>query len=248
MSEPSSAPWEQQQGESSRAFGAFCAYRDLGPRRSLRAAAAAFYGRTSAAAERQVDKWPHAFHWVERANAWDRHLDAEARKAQEEARREMVERHVREARALQAKALERLRAASASKCRSQALARSTQWKARGAMIDRLARSSGLFGTHVTRRAEAQAAVTESLATGLLDGERDAEVGYHGFALVQQDVLRLDVPVDHPPVVRVVQRTRDLRRDAHRVANRQSFLARQPVTKRLAANVRHDVPEEALAVT
>jgi hypothetical protein len=110
MSEMSSAPWEQQPRESSRAFGAFGAYRDLGPRRSLRAAAAAFYGRTSAALERQVDKWSHAFRWVERAGAWDRHLDAEARQAQEEARREMVERHVREARALQGKALERLRA------------------------------------------------------------------------------------------------------------------------------------------
>src|SRR6516165_9563848 len=110
MSGPSLEPWEQQTGESSRAFGAFCVYRDLGPRRSLRAAAAAFYGRTAAAAERQVDKWSRAFSWVERACAWDRHLDAEARRAQEEARREMVERHVREARALQGKALERLRA------------------------------------------------------------------------------------------------------------------------------------------
>jgi hypothetical protein len=60
--------------------------------------------------ERQVDKWSRAFRWVERASAWDRHLDAEARQAREQARREMVERHVREARALQGKALERLRA------------------------------------------------------------------------------------------------------------------------------------------
>jgi hypothetical protein len=105
----SSAPWEQQPGESARAFGAFCAYRDLGPRRSLRAAAAAFYGRASTARERQLDKWSHAFRWVERANAWDRHLDAEARRIQEEVRREMAERHVKEARALQAKAVERLR-------------------------------------------------------------------------------------------------------------------------------------------
>jgi hypothetical protein len=109
MSEPSPAPWEQQAGESARAFGAFRTYRDLGPRRSLRAAAEAFYGRVAAALERQVDKWSRAFHWVERANAWDQHLDAEARQAQEQARREMGERHAQEARALQAKALERLR-------------------------------------------------------------------------------------------------------------------------------------------
>jgi hypothetical protein len=110
MPESSPAPWEQQPRESSRAYGAFCTYRDLGPRRSLRAAANAFYGRTSAASERQLDKWSRAFGWVERASAWDRHLDAEARAAQEAARREMVERHLREARTLQGKALQRLQA------------------------------------------------------------------------------------------------------------------------------------------
>jgi hypothetical protein len=110
VSETSQSRWEQQPGESARAFGAFRAYRDLGPRRSLPGAAAAFYGQTSASGERQFDKWSRAFRWVERAAAWDRHLDAEGRAAQEAARREMADRHVREARALQAKALERLRA------------------------------------------------------------------------------------------------------------------------------------------
>jgi len=84
-------------------------YRDLGPSRTLRAAAAVYYQRSTASAERQVDKWSCTFRWVERASAWDQHLDAAARRAQEEAQREMVERHVKEARALQAKALERLR-------------------------------------------------------------------------------------------------------------------------------------------
>jgi hypothetical protein len=113
MSEPSSPPWERQPGESARAFGAFCVYRDLGPRRSLRAAAEKFYQRSSAAVLRQCNTWSSAFHWVERASAWDKHLDAEARRAQEEARREMAERQAREARALQAKAVERLKALKA---------------------------------------------------------------------------------------------------------------------------------------
>jgi hypothetical protein len=109
MSELSSLPWEQQPRESARAFGAFCAYRDLGPRRSLRAAAEKFYQRSSEAVSRQFRTWSSTFRWVERASAWDRHLDAQARQAQETARREMMERHVKEARALQTKALERLR-------------------------------------------------------------------------------------------------------------------------------------------
>jgi hypothetical protein len=109
MAETVPPPWEQRPGESSRAFGAFCAYRDLGPRRSLRAAAEAFYRRSSAAVLRQLQTWSATYGWVERGNAWDRHLDAEACHAQEKARREMAERHAQEARGLQSKALERLR-------------------------------------------------------------------------------------------------------------------------------------------
>jgi hypothetical protein len=104
----SSVPWEQQPRETMRGFAAFTVYRNLGPRRTLRAAAKAFYGRTSLALERQLDKWSSAFSWVERACAWDRHLDAEARQAMIEARIEMAERQAREARALQNKAMERL--------------------------------------------------------------------------------------------------------------------------------------------
>ena len=107
MADTSPQPWEQHPGESSRAFGAFCAYRDLGPARTLRAAAEAFYRRSSAAVLRQLHTWSAAFAWVERAGAWDRHLDEQARQAQEKARRDMAERHAQEARALQAKALER---------------------------------------------------------------------------------------------------------------------------------------------
>jgi hypothetical protein len=110
MAAMSMMSWEQQRGESARAFGAFCIYRDLGPRRTLRAAAQKFYGRAAASLERQIDKWSRAFRWLERANDWDRHLDFEARRVQEEVRREMVERHVKESQLLQAKALERLRA------------------------------------------------------------------------------------------------------------------------------------------
>jgi hypothetical protein len=108
MSTP--APWDQRPGETARAFGAWVKYRDLGPRRTLREAAEAFYGRTSAALERQLDKWSSAFGWVARARAWDEHLDAEARRSQEDARRKMAERHAAEAVALQEMALRRLKA------------------------------------------------------------------------------------------------------------------------------------------
>src|ERR1700730_2284984 len=102
MSEVSPALWEELPQGSPRAFGAFCAYRDLGPRRTLSAAATTFYQRTAAALKRQLEKWSSAFRWVERTAAWDQHCDGEARQTQETARREMAERHAREARALQA--------------------------------------------------------------------------------------------------------------------------------------------------
>jgi hypothetical protein len=57
---------------------------------------------------RQCNIWSSTFRWVERACAWDRHLDAEARQAMVEARIEMAERQARDARALQSKAMERL--------------------------------------------------------------------------------------------------------------------------------------------
>jgi hypothetical protein len=46
-------------------------YRDLGPRRPLRAAAEAFDSRASGTRERPVDKWSRTFRWVERGDAWD---------------------------------------------------------------------------------------------------------------------------------------------------------------------------------
>jgi hypothetical protein len=109
VSEIEPLPWEQQSRESAKAYAAFCAYRDLGPRRSLRAAAEKFYGRNTSAATRQCAGWSSTFRWVKRAHAWDRHLDEEAREAQEQARRDMAQRQAQEAKALQGKAIERLR-------------------------------------------------------------------------------------------------------------------------------------------
>ena len=53
-----------------------------------------------------------------------------------------------------------------------------------------------------------------------DGERDAEVGHQGRAVLQQDVLRLDVAVDHALAVGVVERGGDLAREPERLLHRQ----------------------------
>lgn len=107
------APWERQPGEPARAYAAFCIYRDLPPsERSLRAVADRLYGVKPDAKRRrvpgQIHQWSTRWRWVERAAAWDDEQDRRAREAQLRAVREMRERHIREAMALQQKALQRL--------------------------------------------------------------------------------------------------------------------------------------------
>jgi hypothetical protein len=51
----------------------------------------------------------------------------------------------------------------------------------------------------------------ALATGLLHGQRNAKVGDNGCAILQEDVLRLDVAVNDALLVRVVERAGDFTR-------------------------------------
>ena len=51
-------------------------------------------------------------------------------------------------------------------------------------------------------------------------QRDAEVGHHRVAVVQQDVVGLDVAVDDALPVRVVERVGGLTRDPHRLVHRE----------------------------
>ena len=77
------------------------------------------------------------------------------------------------------------------------------------------------------------------------GQRDAEVGDQGAALVEQHVLRLDVPVDDAVAVGVVERGGDLGGEADRIRDRKLLLAGQPVAQALAFDERHDVVRRAV---
>ena len=105
----------------------------------------------------------------------------------------------------------------------------------------------LLGAHVLRRAERHPRLGHPPAGGVRRREGDAEVGHQRAAVVQQDVLRLDVALHDPPAVRVVERAGDLGGDAHRVGNRELLLAVQPVAQRLALHVRHHIEEEAVGL-
>jgi hypothetical protein len=72
--------------------------------------------------------------------------------------------------------------------------------------------------------------------------RDPEVGHQRLPVRQQDVLRLDVPVDRAVPVGIVERQRRLAGDAHRVGDGQLALAPEPVAQALAFDVRHGEPQ------
>lgn len=92
-------PGNRIDGEGQKAFEAFCAYRDLGPTRSL-----ARVAQELAKSRTIVARWSAEYAWVERAAAWDDYADRQARERdlveRQEARRHMLEDHAQAGRAL----------------------------------------------------------------------------------------------------------------------------------------------------
>ena len=83
-----------------------------------------------------------------------------------------------------------------------------------------------------------------LSPALLDGEGDAEVGDEGAAVVQEDVLRLDVAMDDAAAMGVVEGAGHLGGDADGVGDGELLVAREPVAEGLALDEGHDVVRAA----
>lgn len=93
-------PWDRQDGETSRAYEIFCAYRDKGVGRSVREIA-----RSCQINERQIYKWKSTHKWDERVDAWDSEmLDKAMRKATNDYAR-MLERQINNGKVLQDRAM-----------------------------------------------------------------------------------------------------------------------------------------------
>lgn len=103
--------WEKLDDEGAKQFSAFKTYRDLPPhQRSLIKAVRKLFGDDAGVSKLRVfQTWSSKYHWVSRAMAWDEEQDREFRQAQINAIKSMKDRHVQIAKALQQKAIERLK-------------------------------------------------------------------------------------------------------------------------------------------
>jgi len=105
-------PWEQQVGETDKAYRAFATYRDMGTNRSLRKTTKIIYGVESdddvTTYLRQIAKWSSANRWVERVNQYDAYNDYQRWSNRQEDIRLMEQRHASIAVQVQRTALEKL--------------------------------------------------------------------------------------------------------------------------------------------
>jgi hypothetical protein len=90
------AVYEQQAGETTKAYDAFCVYRDMGCDRSF-AKASKKIGKVASL----LARWSVKYHWTERCAAYDTYMELQNRKLLEKARLDMTDRHIKLGTALQ---------------------------------------------------------------------------------------------------------------------------------------------------
>jgi hypothetical protein len=115
-------PWERRANESSRAYVAFRAYRDLGPLRRLEDVGGEPFN--------SLRNWCHRYDWVDRAQAWDDEAHRGEDRRRLEAIRAMHDTHQRAARMAMRKALEALSQLTAEDIPAYAAARLLELGAR----------------------------------------------------------------------------------------------------------------------
>lgn len=103
-------PWDRRENETTKAYEAFCIYRDMGRERSISKVAAKL-----SKSETLIGRWSYTHGWVDRAAQWDDEQDRIereiAQKEQVKAIKDMRKRHADVAHAMilkAAKALQRI--------------------------------------------------------------------------------------------------------------------------------------------
>ena len=84
--------WDKREDESARAYEWFCRYRDMGPGRSHDK----LHQKYSEGASKKslTLRWSSKYAWVERAEAYDAHLEAIKRETNEDRVRKTAEEHI----------------------------------------------------------------------------------------------------------------------------------------------------------
>ena len=103
----------------------------------------------------------------------------------------------------------------------------------------------LLRAHVGRRPHQHADLGEPGFRRRGDGPRHAEVGDDRVALLDQDVLGLDVAVHDPLPVRVVEGVGRLAREPERACQGKPAVASEMVAKGAALDIRGDIVEKAV---
>lgn len=172
-------PWLKWPQEKPDQYYAFCAFRDLPPgggRSIERAYAYMRTGDPNAPRLRVNPGWfafARAFRWQERVDAYERHTERKHLAAMDDqvlaAYKEMGDRHAREAMALQAKALERLRSLDPSSMNADQVLR---FIVQAAALERLARGASLQDLQDAQRERDQAAGVGATITYVDDWRGD----------------------------------------------------------------------------
>src|SRR4051812_15539461 len=91
----------------------------------------------------------------------------------------------------------------------------------------------LLRTHICRGAQRESGFRQPFPSSARCRERYTEIRHHRLALIEQDVLRLDVPMDHPTLVGVLQCRSDCPGNLQCVIGRKLALSAEPFSQSLS---------------
>ena len=75
MAEPHQHAWQQQPGETDKAFRAFIAYRNLEPEERSLARVVSELGKSRGLIRALIERWSSRRNGVERTRTWDNHQE-----------------------------------------------------------------------------------------------------------------------------------------------------------------------------
>lgn len=115
-------PWERQPGETEKAYEAFLIFKNLGPGRTLQKVAEKLRKSGSL-----IRRWKAQCDWENRVEAYDRENERKEQIATQQARKKMIERHIKIGTSLQGKALQALETIKPGEMKPQDIERFLQF-------------------------------------------------------------------------------------------------------------------------